>query len=261
MSNASDSFILISLTVVSFVLSYFGASVGLVLGSVRLPLLVYALGSPLSATGTNLAISSMGAMAATYFHMRQGRINFRLLCTIGIPSVIGAVLSVLALAHMKHHWLKILLGIMLIHSGYQMTNSQKHNPSKKRRSFRSSLITEGVIGVAIGALSSAVGLMLSSIRLPAMIQVLRVEPKEAIGTNLAISFFTGIVGAVASLCVSEVNLPIILSVAPATLAGSYLGARFVAKIDPLKLRKILTWTLIGLGIFMIGESLLPKIPA
>lgn len=259
MSNASDSFILISLTVVSFVLSYLGASVGMVLGSVRLPLLVYALGSPLSATGTNLAISSMGAMAGTYFHMKQGRVNFRLLCTIGIPSVIGAIVSALAIANMKAHGLKVLLGVMLIYSGFQMANSKKYSSSEKQRSLRSNLIAEGIIGAAIGALSSAVGLMLSSIRIPAMIQVLKIEPKEAIGTNLAISFFTGIVGAVASLWISGINLPIILSVAPATLAGSYLGARFVAKVDPLKLRQILTWTLIGLGVFMIGESLLPKI--
>lgn len=255
MPDASDTSILILLAVVSFVLSYFGASVGLVLGNIRLPLLVYALGSPISATGTNLAISVMGALAGTYFHMKEGRVNFRLLLSIGIPSMIGAALSVLALAHVTHDWVKILIGFMLIYSGFQITKSKGSSSGKNGRSLRARLFVEGVIGVAIGALSGAVGLMLSSIRLPAMIRVLGVDPKEAVGTNLAISFLTGLVGAVTSLLVSGVNLPIIAAVAPTTLAGSYLGARFVAKVDPAKLRQLLTWTLVATGTFMIAESM------
>ncbi len=255
MFDTNDAFLLILLTVVSFVLSYFGASVGLVLGNIRLPLLVYALGSPIGATGTNLAISVMGAFAGTYFHMREGRVNFRLLLSIGIPSMIGAVLSVLALAQAKHDWVKVLIGFMLIYSGLQISKPKESKAGEKKRSLRFNLFVEGLIGIAIGALSGAVGLMLSSIRLPAMIRVLNVEPKEAVGTNLAISFITGIVGAITSLWVSGVNLQIIAVVAPATLAGSYLGARFVAKVDPFKLRKLLTWTLVATGAFMIAETL------
>lgn len=255
MHNTNSPLILILLTIVSFVLSYFGASVGLVLGNIRLPLLVYALGSPISAVGTNLAISVMGAFAGTYFHMKGGRVNLRLLVSIGVPSMIGAIFSVLALAHAKHEWVKVFIGLILIYSGFQLTKSKDSSSGEKKQSVRFNLLKEGVIGVALGALSGAVGLMLSSIRLPAMIRVLDIEPKEAVGTNLAISFLTGFVGAVTSLWVSGINLAIIAVVAPATLAGSYLGARFVAKVDPLILRKLLTWTLVITGAFMIAETI------
>lgn len=255
MSSSHDIFVLVLLMVVSFVLSYFGASVGLVLGNIRLPLLVYALGSPVNATGTNLGISIMGALAGSYFHMREGRINLRLLLSIGIPSMIGAIFGVFALSYVRQDWAKLLIGLMLIYSGYKLTKPKESKLSKKEQSLRHSLFREGSIGIAIGVLSGAVGLMLSSIRLPTMIRVLNIDPKEAIGTNLAISFVTGLAGTLTSLWVSGTNLLIIATVAPATLAGSYLGARFVANIDPLKLRRLLAYTLMGTGCFMFVESI------
>ena len=256
MSNYSDALIIIFLMIVSFVLSYFGSSVGLMLGQFRLPFLIYALGSPVSATGTNLGISMMGALAGTYFHMREGRVNFRLLFSIGIPSMIGAFLSVLVLAEVKPDWVKILVGFMLIYSGLKITKSRgESNSGQEKKSFRHPIFIEGVFGLALGALSGAVGLMLGSLRLPTMIRVLKIEPKEAVATNLAIGFLTGLVGAVTSLWVSGAKLLIIAAVAPAIMLGSYLGSRFVAKIDPLKLHQLLAWTLVGTGTFMIVESI------
>ncbi|NEO97142.1 MAG: sulfite exporter TauE/SafE family protein [Symploca sp. SIO2E9] len=241
--------------VASFFLSYFGASVGLVLGNIRLPLLVYALGSSVNATGTNLGISIVGALGGSYFHMREGRVNVRLLLSIGIPSMIGAMFSVLALSYVRQDCAKILIGLMLIYSGSQLTKPKESKGNNRERSLRYSLFREGAIGIVIGALSGAVGLMLSSIRLPAMIRVLKIDPKEAIGTNLAISFVTGLSGTLTSLLVSGTNLLIIATVAPATLAGSYLGARFVTQVNPLKLRRMLSYTLMGTGCFMLVESI------
>src|SRR5262245_57379050 len=52
--------LLAGIGVLSFGLALFGAAVGLVLGHLRLPLLVYALGSPIVGAATNLAISGLG---------------------------------------------------------------------------------------------------------------------------------------------------------------------------------------------------------
>ena len=49
-------------------------------------------------------------------------------------------------------------------------------------------------GWPIGALGGAVGLILGSLRLPALIRVLRMDPRAAVGTNLTIGFAMGSVG-------------------------------------------------------------------
>ena len=51
------------IAVLSFLLSFVGAAVGLVLGHLRLPLLVAHLGSPVAGASTNLAVSGLGALA------------------------------------------------------------------------------------------------------------------------------------------------------------------------------------------------------
>jgi uncharacterized membrane protein YfcA len=235
MFDANNYFIIFILAIISFILSYFGASAGFVLGNIRLPLLVYALQSTTNAigiaTGTNLATSAMGSLAGTYCHIREGRVNFRLLCAIGIPSGIGAIISTLAFASVKADWIKIVIGIVLVYSSFQIAKAKKAIKDENPHSARQSLLIEIAIGIALGLLSGTVGLGLGSIRLPAMIQVLGIEPKDAVGTNLAINFITVSIGAITSILTLGVHLPLLASLVPATLLGSYLGARAVTKIN------------------------------
>ena len=50
-----------------------------------------------------------------------------------------------------------------------------------------SFILKSLIGFGIGFLGGLVGLILGSLRLPAMVSILKTEPKIATGTNLAAS--------------------------------------------------------------------------
>ena len=47
------------------------------------------------------------------------------------------------------------------------------------------IFLESVIGFGIGVLGGLVGLVLGSISMPAMISILKMEPRVAVGTNLA----------------------------------------------------------------------------
>jgi hypothetical protein len=259
MFNADNYFIIIILGLISFILSYLGASVGLMLGQIRLPLLIYALQSTTNgisiATGTNLATAAMGAFAGTYHHLREGRVNFRVLYAIGIPSAIGAIISVLALARLQADWIKIPIGIVLIYSSFQIAKPEKATKGENQLSGSQRLLIEIAIGVALGLLAGIVGLGLASIRLPAMIRVLGIDPKEAVGTNLAINFMTLSVGAATSILTLGVHVPLLISLVPATVLGAYLGARTVKKIDSSKLRKLIAFVLGGTGTFMTVEGL------
>ena len=79
----------------SFAAGYFGAALGLVLGTLRLPLIVLASGSPLAAAGTNIAISAAAAAAGGLRHAREGRVDWRVVAWMAPPSVLGAVLGAL----------------------------------------------------------------------------------------------------------------------------------------------------------------------
>ncbi|MGJ5673486.1 MAG: sulfite exporter TauE/SafE family protein [Nostochopsis sp.] len=259
MLDTNNYLMIFLLAVTSFLLSYFGASVGLVFGQIRLPLLVYALQSTTNAigiaTGTNMMTSAMGSLAATHCHFKEGRVNLRLFLAIGIPSAIGAFISMLAFARVQADWIKIPIGVVLIISGFQIANSKKSTKGEQPRSPRQELLLEIAIGTALGLMSGVVGMGLGTIRLPAMIRVLGIEPKEAIGTHVAINFITTGIGGTASILTLGVHLPLLLSLVPATLLGAYIGARSVKKFNSSTLRKLVGWALGGIGTFMIVESL------
>ena len=68
---------------------------GLVLGTLRLPFVILATGSPLAAAGTNIAISAAAAGAGGLKHAREGRVDWRVVAWTAPPSVAGAVVGAL----------------------------------------------------------------------------------------------------------------------------------------------------------------------
>src|SRR4051794_9151755 len=102
--------LLAGIAVVSFVLSFIGAAVGLVMGHLRLPLLLAYLRSAPVAASTNLAISGLGALAGSLRHAREGRLSLPALGLIGVPSAVGAAVGMLLFVKFDRFWAHILLG-------------------------------------------------------------------------------------------------------------------------------------------------------
>ena len=90
---------------------------------------------------------------------------------------------------------------------------------------------EAGIGFGVGVLGGAVGLILGSIRLPAMVRILRVDPRIAAGTNLFIGFFMGALGWVGHVTRGQVDYPLLVMMGVAAMIGSYLGARLTGKVQ------------------------------
>src|SRR6185369_7786477 len=118
--NFTELLTLGGIGVLSFVLSYIGAAVGMVLGHLRLPLLVAVLGSPVSGASTNLAVSGLGALAGSIPHLRSGRVSLRALALVGIPSALGAVVGMLLFVKIGRFWAHLTLGTLLVVLGIRM---------------------------------------------------------------------------------------------------------------------------------------------
>jgi uncharacterized membrane protein YfcA len=74
-----DTIELVAVFVWSFVVSFAGGLVGLVLGNLRLPLIVLVASSPAAGAGANVAISGAAATTAAYAHWRGGRVSWGIL--------------------------------------------------------------------------------------------------------------------------------------------------------------------------------------
>jgi uncharacterized membrane protein YfcA len=96
-------------------------------------------------------------------------------------------------------------------------------------------------------------LILGSIRLPALVRILRIDPRIAAGTNLFIGFFMGSLGWVGHATKGEVDYPLLVMMGAAAMIGSYLGARLTGRVSLNSL--ILT---MGVVLLVVGALLVVR---
>ena len=100
------------------------------------------------------------------------------------------------------------------------------------------------LGFSIGLFGGTVGLVLGQIRLPAMIQILRMEPRVAAGTNLAIGGVTGLFGFLGHALHFEIDWAVLVILGSTAMLGSYLGAKQTGRLSPETLRRWMGWVMV-----------------
>ena len=115
---------------------------------------------------------------------------------------------------------------------------------RKQEAPRRVLSIEVFLGVGIGFLGAMVGVALGVMRLPAMIQILKVEPSIAVGTTLAIGFLSGVLGMIGRLVHGQVDFQILIVMGITAGVGSYYGARLTGRMRPDILRMLIGLVLV-----------------
>lgn len=253
--DTSALLFLAGVAALSFALSFYGAAVGLILGHLRLPLMVYYLPSTVAGMATNLAISGAGAFTGAMRHARAGRVSWPLVALMGVPSLAGALLGGLLLVRVEPSLTRLFIGGFLLWTGCTLFRPRSHQETSPINLRCGRLVLETVLGLALGVLSSLTGLMLGSLRLPVMIRLLRVDAEVAVGTNMVIGCLTALVGAISLWPLSEPVpwLPLLI-VVPPTVLGGYLGARFTGRMSKELLHKLIGTTIVLTGLGMAGEA-------
>jgi uncharacterized membrane protein YfcA len=231
------------------------------------------------AAGTNIGVSTLGAAAATVRHFRQKNISFQPFLIMAATGSIGGFFGSVFTNYVP---VNILLGIIAIivlyeaaviikssrrkkDEGMKRSNNSKEEDMNMNLTHGSSsalpfnpsipshvsgsaswqfIFTESFIGFGIGFVGGLVGLLLGSVRLPAMISVLKMETKVAVGTNLAASSLTGAAGLVGHLINGNVNFLVMGTMGPAAMLGGYMGAKYTSRFSEGSLKLIIGIVLI-----------------
>ena len=252
---------LILYAVTSFAIAFLGTLVGLVLGVVRLPL-IYMIGlSPGVAAGTNVGVTAVSSLVGGWQHFREGRLDRRLLVTIGIPSVIGSFAGgflgsvipawvILAAVAVAVLWQGAVFLIQGRRESREGDGGGSQIPTPRRN-----LPLEIALGMGIGFLGSLVGLALGIIRLPAMVQLLRVYPPIAVGTNLAINFVSALFAIVGRLSFGQVDYTALGVMGLAAGVGAYFGARTTGRISQASLSTLIGAVLALVSVLVLYQAI------
>lgn len=235
----------------SFVAGYVGSMLGLVLGTLRLPLIVALTGSPLAAAGTNIAISAAAAGAGALRHARERRVDWRVVAWMAPPSVAGAVLGALLADDVSERLLHSAIAAVLVWSGIDLAL----RPVRPRVRRRLRLWPAVVSGFGIGALGGAVGVILGTLRMPALIRGVGMDIKRAAGTNLVVGFLLGVAGFAVHAGTLGVDWAILLAGLAGAIPGGWLGARATGRFDENVLRLVLGAVLVLVGVVFAVQAL------
>jgi len=227
----------------SFAAAFLGSAVGLVLGSLRLPALLLASGSPAAAAGTNIAVSAAAALAGAVRHARAGRVDRRTLAWMAPPSVAGAFLGGYFGHAVPERPLLAVIAALLVWNGLDLLFDLRAAP-KTRRPRLSAVVS----GALIGALGGAVGLILGTLRMPALLRSIGLSPHAAAGTNLAVGFFLGVAGFAGHLARLEVGWALLGVSLGGGLPGAWLGAHTTGHLSEQALRRAIGVALVAVAV-------------
>jgi uncharacterized protein len=219
-----------------FVVAFAGGLLGLVLGNIRLPILLLVGSSPAAIGGANIAISGLAAAAGSIGHIRAKRVDWRLVAWMLPPSVVGAVAGGYAAGRLPADTLQIVIGAALLAFGVELLRPRRKVLPAPRA--EPNLRAAVVAGAAIGALGGLIGLILGTLRVPALIRLVGEEPARVVGTNLIVGMAVGAAGLVGHLP-GGIDWTLLAVGAGASVPGALLGSRYTGRLSaPALLRAI-----------------------
>ena len=228
----------------SFVAGYLGSALGLVLGTLRLPLIVVASGSPLAAAGTNIAISAAAAASGSARHVREGRVDWRIVAWMAPPSIVGAIVGALFADDVSEALLYGVIAAVLLWSGVDLAL----RPVKPQTRDRPRVAPAALFGVVIGAIGGAVGVILGTLRMPALVRSVGLDVRRAAGTNLVVGFVLGLAAFATHAAALRVDWAILAAGLAGAIPGGWLGARWTGVASEDALRLALGVTLAAVGV-------------
>ena len=218
----------------------------------RLPAILLLSGDASAGAGTNIGISAASAASGGYRHAREGRVDRRIVAWMTPPSVAGAVVGALLTDELPTRSLLAVIAAVLAWNGLDLLV----RPIRGRETREPRLTPAVVFGFLIGVLGGAVGVILGTLRMPALLRGVGLSARRAVGTNLVIGFALGAVALVTHALVGNVEWDVLAAGIAGALPGGWFGARVTGRISEETLRRAIGVALLAIAVAFIVEVVL-----
>jgi uncharacterized membrane protein YfcA len=185
-------------------------------------------------------------------HAREGRVDWRVVAVMAPPSVAGAVAGSLLSDDIPIDLLYGVIAAVLLWSAADLA----WRPVKPAAREHPRLTPAAVYGALIGVLGGAVGVILGTLRMPALVRSVGMDIRRAAGTNLVVGFFLGLAGFATHVATLDVNWDLLAAGLAGAIPGAWVGARYTGVLPEQTLRLALAVTLAVLGIAFAVEAVL-----
>lgn len=254
--------------------AFIGISLGLIGGGgsiLTMPVLVYLFGiNPLLATSYSLFVVGSTSLIGAVNNYSKGQVNLKAALFFGTASIVTVfitrkfivplipeILFSIGGYHISSALVTmVFFGMLMLVASIGMIRSKQIEEQEKEckdciKFFK--LLAYGiVIGLVTGFLGAGGGFLL----IPALVFLLKLPMKKAIGTSLLIISLNSLIGFVGDLGHFHIQWKFLLGVTSAAIAGLFIGSLISKKIPGEKLKKGFGWFVLVMGIYiMLKEGL------
>ncbi len=249
-----------------------GFSLGLIGGGgsiLTVPVLVYLFHlDPVLSTAYSLFIVGSTSLAGGIRFYPKKLIDFKAVWMFGIPSIITVMLTrkfflpllpdtIVTIGDFvlsKGMLLMLVFALLMFFSAMRMIRQSKLNeePKEKRKHHVFYLVLQGLfVGFVTGLLGAGGGFLI----IPALVLLMHIPMKKAVGTSLAIIAINSLSGFLFSLGTFPIDWPELLSITGIAIIGVLIGISLSAKVSGASLKKGFGWFVLCMAFYIIIREL------
>jgi uncharacterized membrane protein YfcA len=151
----------------------------------------------------------------------------------------------------------VLLGIIafvVLYGALEVARYRSPDRAERAVERRELALNAAAVGFGVGVLGGVVGLILGSLRLPAMVKWVGVGPHQAVGTNAAVGAIVGVGGLLGHLP-SGVDWDLLAVGAAGAIPGAYVGAHLTGRLREQALLRACAAVLVVSGLAMLAQAI------
>jgi uncharacterized membrane protein YfcA len=241
--------------------SFLSGLLGVGGGIVLTPYLLYApalIGSPTLpvkiVTGLTIVQAISGSVIGSWRHQRYGNVSFRLVRVMGPVSAAASLAGALVSVGTPD---RILVGIFAAFAliGAVFLVLPERGPAQPVDDLHVNVPVAVALAAIIGFFGGMVGIAAIAFIIAALIYVLRIPARMAIGSSLAIGMFSAFAALVGKAATAQVEPVLALIVLVAALVWSPIGAWVSVRTRPGLLMQLLAVVVFLSGVRMAWQAL------
>jgi uncharacterized protein len=228
--------------VASFLSGLLGIGGGLVLTPLLLylPPLVGGAAIPVKiVTGLTIVQAISGSVLGALRHRAYGNVSSRLVWLMGPPSAVASLIGAFFSRDMSDSVILIVFAVLAFAGGVMLLLPVTPR-AERAEDVRADPRIAIPIALVLGFLSGIVGIGGIAFIIAALVYILRVPPRVAIGSSLGIGLFAAIAALIGKAATAQIDPPLAATVFVAALVASPVGAAVSVRTQPRALLAILS---------------------
>jgi uncharacterized membrane protein YfcA len=253
---------------------FIGISLGLIGGGgsiLTVPVLVYLFAvDTVLATTYSLFIVGSTSLVGSFTYFKKGLVDVKKALIFGIPSIAAVFLTrTYILTEIPEHvfnigsfivskriLLMVFFAVLMVLAAYSMIKKDEEEKTTDQKSASDFYVV--LQGLAVGMVTGLIGAGGGFLIIPALVNLLKLPMKTAVGTSLIIIAVNSITGFTFSPGQTHIEWSFLLTVTLIAIVGIFIGTYLSTKIDGKKLKPAFGWFVLVMGIYIIVKETLVK---